>query len=628
MLNVMRKHASSWIIKILLIAIVIVFVFWGVGNFSARQASRVASVNGTTITLSDYQEALNALIEQYRQQLGTPLDDNMITLLRVKEQALDQLINHILTLQEAQKLGLMVTDAEVADFIRNAPFFQTNGVFDSQLYYAFLSQRRQAPEVFESEQRNLLLIRKLERLMSGAAKVSETEVRDWYNWENTMVNIEYVLFSRESNANPGITPEAVADYFEANKERYTTPAMRKILYVKVDPAAYRSGVTIDEDAVIDYYESHPELFNTEKQVEARHILIAVDADTTEAEAQQKATDISTRAKTGENFAELATLFSDCPSKAQGGHLGFFTRGQLVKSFSDTAFSMVPGEISAPVKTEFGWHVIKVESVKEATSQSLDQSREQIVGTLTTLEAQHLAHEAAEQLYENIYESDDLKEQAAAAGLNARDAAVTMAEGLAELGEDSHSVASIAFELDSGETSDVREVNGCYYLIQVTEALSPTIPPLDTVRDTVTADLKKKIQADRARAMADAMAADLLAEKPFSDSARAQGATLKKTGLFKRDAAIPGIGKDVAFTRAAFEIQPDAPIRMTPVEGDAGFYLLRLTERQLPTADVIDEADRTRIATQLIQQKKRSVFQEWMNARRGESDIVIEKGFSG
>lgn len=624
MLDVMRKHAGSWMIKVILIAIVIVFVFWGVGDFKSRRASQAASVNGEIITLADYQRAYNTLVEQYRQQFGANLDENMLALFRVKEQALEQLINHTILIQEARKLGLTVSDAEVATAIRDMPFFHVDGVFDSRRYHAMLSQAHLTPEGFEDEQRKSLLGEKLTRLISGAAKLSDQEIEEWHNWQNAMVNIDYVLFSRTAGDDPVVSPEAVAAYFEAQKDDYQTPPMRKCRYVIFDPAAHRAGITIDEDAIVDYYESHPEQFHAEKKVEARHILIGVDADTDAEAARKKAEDVSGRAKNGEDFAVLATLFSDCPSKSQGGYLGFFAREEMVKPFSEAAFSMSVGEISAPVKTEFGWHVIKVESVKEATTQSLDQSREQIVSVLTQAEAQNVAHEKAERFYEDLYEADDLSAHATAANLTVRETgAFTQGEGPSELGDDRHGVASVAFERDPGETSEIREINGRYYLIQTIERIDATVPPLDAVREAVTADLKKKMRGDRAKLLADAMAVDLRAGKSFSDSANAHDAAVMRTGLFRRDAAIPGIGKDAVFSRIAFEIPPSTPTYSTPVEGDAGFYLLHLAERRLPPADTLGEADRARILSRLLQQKKRSVFQDWMNARRAESKISVE-----
>lgn len=625
MLNVMREHAGSWMIKVILIAIVIVFVFWGVGDFNSRKASRVASVNGEPINMTAYQHAYNALIEQYRQQFGTGLDENMLALFRVKEQALEQVINRTILMQEAQKLGLVVSDAEISISIRNMPHFQTNGVFDSNRYHAILSQNHLTAEDFEMDHRDSLLIDKLTQLISGAAKVSDEEVREWHNWQNAMVNIDYVRFSNDTGDDPEISPEALAEYFEAHKKNYQIPSKRKVRYVRFGPGAYSLGVTVSEAEIADYYESRPELFNIEKQVEARHILIAVDAGTNAEEAEKKATDISKRAKNKEDFAELATLFSDCPSKTKGGHLGFFMRGEMVKPFSDAAFSMTPGEISDPVKTEFGWHVIKVESVKEAVTQSLDQSRKQIVETLTHAEAQRLAHENAERFYADLYETDDFLKQAAAANLTVHETdSFTQKEGPAELGNDRKAIAAVAFELNPGEISDLREINGRYYVIQTIEAMASVIPSLDAVHEAVTADLKKKIRRNQAKASAEAMAADLRAGKSFADSANTHGATIIQTGLFKRDADISGIGRDFAFIRAAFELQPNAPTRSTPVEGSTGFYLLHLTERRLPAADALDEKGRTQLVNQLLQQKKRAAFQAWMAARRAESHVVVEK----
>jgi peptidyl-prolyl cis-trans isomerase D len=127
MLNVMRKHAGSWMIKVILFAIVIVFVFWGVGSFRSREASKVATVNGEIIGVSDFRRVYNNLVEQYRQRFGSSFNDGMIEMLQVKKQALDQLIDRAILLQEAEKLDFQVSDVEVAESIRNTPIFRTTG---------------------------------------------------------------------------------------------------------------------------------------------------------------------------------------------------------------------------------------------------------------------------------------------------------------------------------------------------------------------------------------------------------------------------------------------------------------------------------------------------------------------
>ncbi|BBO81874.1 peptidylprolyl isomerase [Desulfosarcina ovata subsp. sediminis] len=629
MLNVMRKHAGSWMIKIILFAIVIVFSFWGVGSFRSRQASKVATVNDEIIGVTEYQRAYNNLIEQYRRQFGSSLNDGMLEMLRIKQQTLEQLINRTILLQEAKKLGLRVSDEEVADSIVRLPVFQSNGTFDNRRYRALLSQIHLTPEEFEADQKNALLSEKLSRIITGAAKVSAVEAREWYDWRDTTVNVDYVLF--RPNDYTDITPsaEAVADYFEAQKENYKTDPLVKARYVVFDPDAYKKQVSVTEDEIADYYDTHIDEFKNEKKVEARHILIKVDPNAdqaTDQEAKARAEAVAQKARSGEDFAKLAEAFSEGPTKSQGGYLGKFTQAQMVKPFADKAFSMAAGEISDPVKTQFGWHVIKVESVEPAATQTLEQARAQIVKTLTDTKAKTLAYDNAEQFYENTFGKEDLVKNAKTFDLVVLETGAFSRRGPEALGRDREAFAKIAFGLGVDEISDIQEIGGRYYLIQTTETIAARIPELETVNARVTADLKKKMQSDKALESATAMAVEIEGGKAFADSAAGRNLTVNQTGLFKRDASIPGIGSDPAFTQAAFALTPDNATGTEPIEGHAGVYLLHLAERKAPPSDGFDN-EKEKISDLLLRQKQQTVLQDWMTARRAESQVTVEKGYT-
>jgi peptidyl-prolyl cis-trans isomerase D len=628
MLNVMRKHAGSWMIKVILFAIVIVFIFWGVGSFRSRQASKVATVNGEIISATDYRRAYNNLIDQYRQRFGSSLNDGMIEMLQVKKQALDQLIDRALLLQEAEKLGLDVSEAEIAQHIMEAPVFQNNGVFDNRRYLRVLSQVHLTPEEFEVEQKNVLLGQKLTRIIVGAAKVSEAEVRQWYDWQNTSVNIAYVLFNPDRYDNITPSPEEISAYFEDNKNNYKTEPMVKVRYVVFDPADYADQVTVDEDEIADYYDSHLDEFKAEKTVEARHILIKVDPKADEQAnqaAKAKAEEIAQMAKSGQDFAELAKAHSQGPTKDRGGYLGKFTQAQMVKPFADKAFSMSAGEISDPVKTQFGWHVIKVESVEPASTKTLAQSREAIIRTIKERKSQNLAYDKAEQFYEGTFEKDDLVKNAELFDRPVLEAGPFNRRGPEDFARGRGQFANAAFNLNVDEISDIQDVDGRYYIIQPTATIEATVPPLEDVKGNVTTDLTEKLRADKASQEAEAMMADLKSDRPFNEVAAAHGVEIKQTGLFKRDASIPEIGSDPAFSRAAFQLTSVDSTSDQPVKGQAGYYLLQLLERTPPTGDGY-ENEKDQIQRMLLQKKQRTVMQDWMDMRKANGQITIEKTY--
>ncbi len=628
MLNVMRKQAGSWMIKVILFAIVIVFVFWGVGSFRSQEATKVAVVNDEIISVAEYRRAYNNLIDQYRQRFGSSLNDGMIEMLNVKKQALDQLIDRTILLQEAKKLDLRVSDAEVAESIMGTEIFQNNGAFDNRRYQRILAQVHLTPEAFEADQKNILLGQKLTRVIMGAAKVSEAEARQWYDWQNTTVNIDYVLFEPARYRDIDPSAEEIAAFFANQKENYRTDPMVKVRYVVFDPDAFKDQVKVDEEEIKDYYDSNINEFKTEKSVEARHILIKLDpeaSDEADLAAKTRAEEISKMAKDGQDFAELAKTYSEGPTKDRGGYLGKFQRPQMVKPFADKAFSMAPGEISDPVKTQFGWHVIKVESVEEASTKTIEQSSAQIIETLTLRKARNLAYDKAEQFYERCFEKDDLVNNAKTLGLAVMETGAFSRRGPDALGEDKGAFATAAFALQTDEISDVQDIGGRYYLIQPTEAIDAAIPELEAVKSRVKDDLTKKMQDDKAREDAEAMSADLRGGKPFKESAAGHGVDVKQTGFFTRNAAIPEIGSDPKFAEAAFRLSSADNTSDGPVQGSAGFYLLQLSARKSPAADGF-KTEKDSINGMLLRQKQRTVLQDWIDARKSESQVRIEKAY--
>ncbi|WP_269434693.1 SurA N-terminal domain-containing protein [Desulfosarcina alkanivorans] len=624
----MRKHAGSWMIKVVLFAIVIVFVFWGVGSFRSREASKVATVNDEIITVVDYRRAYNNMLDQYRQRFGSSLNDDMIEMLQIKKQALDQLIDRKLLLQEAEHLGLRVSDSEIADSIINTQVFQNNGSFDNRRYRRLLAQVHLTPEEYETDQKQVLLGGKLSRIVMGAAKVSDQEARQWYDWQNASVSVDYVLF--EPARYTGIDPseEAISTYFDANKETYKTDPMVNVRYVVFEPDTYRDQVTVDEDELLDYYETNLAEFKTEKTVEARHVLIKLDANADEdadQAAKSRAEEVAKMARAGQDFAELAQTYSEGPTKDRGGYLGKFQRSQMVRPFADQAFSMAAGDVSDPVKTQFGWHVIKVESVEAASTKTLEESKDRIVKTLTDRKSRNLAYDTAEQFYEGCFEKDDLVNNAKTFKLAVMEAGPFSRVGPEVLGTGKGAFANAAFALKADEISDIQDIDGRYYLIQQTETIDAAIPGLETVTERVKADLTKKIQADKAKADADAMAAALSEGGAFDQIAAQRGATVKNTGLFARSAAIPDIGSDPEFSEAAFQLSSVGDTSGQPVRGGAGFYLMRLAERKAPDAGAF-ESEKESIRSMLLRQKQRTVFQDWIDSRKADSQIIIEEAY--
>jgi peptidyl-prolyl cis-trans isomerase D len=630
MLSLMRKHAGTWMIKVILGAIVIVFVFWGVGSYTSRQSGRVAKVNGTIITLDDYRASYNNLIEQVRQSFGNNLNDELIKMLQLRKRALDQLIDKALMLQAAEKLKLTVSNEELAKFIRNIGAFQTAGVFDSGRYINTLNRNRLTPEAFEVQQREALIIDKLQSLITGSIKVSDLEAQQWYIWNNTEVDIDYFFFEPQRYRDIKPTDEEIRNYFEQHKDSYKTDPTIKVRYLYFNPEDYAARVTLSEDEIRDYYESHLDEFKIPKTVEARHILIKVDQNASAEEdesARKKAEEIFKLAKEGQDFAELARKYSEGPTKAKGGYLGTFRREEMVKPFSDKAFSMNAGDISEPVRTPFGWHIIKVEKVNPAKTLTLKEAEPEIRIKLKADRSKNMAYDEAEAVYDATYENQNLDSIVAQHNLKIRTTDFFTQKNPPKEIKNPARFAAAAFSLPVNEISAVQDFGDGYYLLEVVDKVPSQVPELKTVEDKVKNDLLKEKQDHRARDEANMLLTELKNGQSLAGVSQKFNIPVKQTGFFKRNGSIPEIGAESELSRIAFKLSDKNKLPEEVIRGQKGYYVISFRKRQEPSLEGF-EKEKEAITERLLQQKTVKTVDAWIARLRSESDISVEEKLLG
>jgi len=651
MLYLMRKHATSWFIKLVLSAIVIVFVFWGVGSFREGKVNRVAEVNGNVITIDQYYDAYNNLIEGYKRQFGDNFDESMLDALNIKQQVVNSLIERELIVQEAQRLNIRVTDEELAKSIQSISYFQKDGIFDNRYYVNVLRRNRMSPEQFESSQRQSLLLGKLRELVMGSVKVSDEEAREWFDFNNEKVNLDYVAFESESYTQSTPTQEEIEAYYEDNKDNYKTDLEVKVAYVLFAKETYKPEISISEEQIKLYFESNKSDFESPKTVEARHILLKADASAApekDEAVKARANEIYLKAKEKDaDFAKLATDFSEGPSKDRGGYLGSFKKEDMVKPFSDKAFSMKPGEISEPVRTSFGWHIIKVENVNEAVALTIGEATPEIRQKLIDDAADTRAYDAAEDFYDTLYD-DALTEAAKASGITAVVTDFFGQRGPSTVSRDRYSFARKAFDLKENQISDIVGLDKGYYIIQLLEKQEPFVQELVVVQDRVEKDLLKEMQLKAAFNDAlqclKSITTDSGAEsntqtskeqtsltqttdqKTTSQSAMAEAQyNFTSTGLFKRNEAIPEIGQEKEINKAAFELTQSDPIGYTVYKGYKGYYVIRLKERIQPDDDEFKESLKS-VKDTIRQNRESRFFDDWIKRLKMNSKIEIEERF--
>jgi len=627
MLNLMRKNAGTWLIKILLGAIVLVFVFWGVGSFRDRGVGLVASVNGDPIMIEEYNETYNRLLEQIKQRYGNRLNDEMLKMLQVKKQAMDQLIEKKLLLTEANRLNFQVSDEELSSTIKAIPAFMDNGNFDNRRYRAVLAQNRLTPESFELKQREFILMDKIRSLVSDSVKVSDSEVEDSYQWKNSQIKIDYVLFDPSLINDIRLSEDEIKAYFDTHKDTYKTEPKRKAAYLQFTPEMFHSKVSLADSEIKDYFEANSGEFNTPKTIEASHILIKVDqndnAELVE-KAREKALMVLKMAKAGKDFAELAKQYSDDPGGKNGGHLGTFKRDDMVEVFGEKAFSMNPGEISDPVKTQFGWHIIKVEKVNEASTLTFEQARPKIINKLTNEKAKNIANEEAFATYNAALNAETLSNVAATLKQQ-----LIITEPFGRNGptgvKNPAKFGAVAFELSLNAISDIIDSGDAYYILQVVEDIPETIPELGLVAERVRADLTKEKQNEQALKDARQCLSDLKSGKLLKEYQGKKGVKNGSTDFFKRNDRIPDIGYEREMSSAAFGLSSEKKYADEPIKGQKGYYVIAFKERK--TADPAGLADeKGQITEMLTTQKQRRTFEDLLTSLRNSGKIVVENGY--
>ncbi|OEU58151.1 MAG: hypothetical protein BA862_12705, partial [Desulfobulbaceae bacterium S3730MH12] len=406
MLQLLRNKAQSTFIQIIVVIIALVFIFWGVGTnmMGSREAALV--VNGEEISFQQFQRAYDSAYQRLSDQFGGNVPKGIAESLGIKQQVINQLIQTSLLRQGAKEMGLVISSEEVQTIIKEMVQFQENGGFSIEQYKAVLASNRLAPNKFESSLQYDRLSETAAREISSFVTVAtDYEIEDIFNRVNRKISLNYVKISPAGFSDQvEIDDTILSDWFETVKEQYKTEPQLKLKYLAFTYDSVGKKIEVDNTKIEEYYQANLNSYKVAEQRHARHILFKAeenDPETLHTEQSENASEVLKLAQDGADFAELATEYSEGPSKTSGGDLGFFEQGSMVPIFDTTVFAMKPGEISEVIKTRFGYHIILLEEIKPAITRELQDVRESIVGTLQRKEAENIAFQVANSAYEGI-----------------------------------------------------------------------------------------------------------------------------------------------------------------------------------------------------------------------------------
>jgi peptidyl-prolyl cis-trans isomerase D len=613
MLDRMRRHKGwlKWSLAIVVLTFVLLYVpqFINPTGAGATATGVIASVNGREIPAVEYQRVYTAQIARMRQMYGD-IPDTALRQLGIGQRIVDQLVNDEAVVAEAERLGFTVTDGELRARLLESPTFQENGVFVGwDRYRQMLASGRPPlrPAEYEEDVRRSLLAEKLQAAVTGWIRVTDSEVDEEYRRRIEKVKLELAVFTADKFRSAVAPTDAdLTAHFDGHKETYRVPEKRRVRYLAIEAEGLRSKMAVTPQEVETRYRETIQTYATPEQIRASHILLKTEGKD-EAAVRKIAEGLLARVKSGGNFATLATEFSeDEGSKAQGGDLDYFGRGAMVKEFEDAAWALQPGDVSELVKTNFGFHIIKLIDRRPAVTRSLDEVRTQIEDALRFEKARAEATRLAAEIAPQIKRPADLDRMAASHNLTVGDSGLFGREeplsgiGFAPL------VAAEAFTLQTDSVSGQLTTPQGFAFIALSEVKPSYLPAIDEVREKVRTDVTRIKAIELAQARATTMAQ--AARNGFAAAARAAGVDVKSTELVTRGVAYPEVGVSEALDEAVFALE--AGETGMPIALDDAVVVARVVERQTIDQTLL-EAERETIRTQLRQQRAGTFFSAYV-----------------
>jgi len=630
MLTILRKHATSWMLKGILLLVAVTFISWGgYSFFRDKKLDYAARVNGVVIHIKDYQEAFQGILKRYREAMGPALTDKMIEELRIRENVLEELISRTLILQEADRLGLRVSDEELRMAIESFPSFQVNGQFDHRLYERFLRLNRMTSEDFERMQReNLLYTKTVNLVRLNGAKVSEEEVLETYLYENEKINLRFVKISPSAFRGQVSANEVeIKDYYQKQQEEFRIPTYLKVQYLAFRPSDIEPKIQISPDEIKRYYEQRKESFKVPKRVRAREILIQVNPQDSAEQIEQKrkkAEEILEKAKKTKDFASLAKQVSESETAQKGGDLGWLHKGNIEEFLEKPIFSLKVGDLSNVIRGEKGFYIFKAEEVTEEKEKSFEEVKDQIQQGLKKEKAKAEASRRADDAFYSLFRSREIDKYAREKEVPIKTTPF-FKEGdeIPEIGR-APSFHSAAFSLKIGEISAVVSIPPNFYILKLVDKKESRIPTLEEVKEEVIRKITTKKMDEKARQTAEEIHQQIQSGIEIQEVLKQKDYSMEETGLFNRaSGVIPKIGPAGEWMTALASLTEKKPLPKEPFRTKEGYFVVKLLASE-PANPKNFEQVKKNLEKRLIYQKQEEFFRNWLQNLRSKAKIEINK----
>ncbi len=624
MLKFMRKHANSWLVGIIIGAIIVVFVLWGIGTFRSAQFQVVAKVNGTNIYLPEFLRAQQQLYRVYQERLGSDFNEELAKSLNLKAQTLNQMIDEILIRQAGERLGLTVTDAELRQFIQKNPIFADERGFNEKRYYQILARQRLPASDYEAYERQRLAIQKVINFITSFAKVTDADLEEAFRLENEAVRVEYlVLDPGRFLSRQQATPAEVEALYQKNPERFREPEKFQADVLLLPYERFAKDLKADPQQLERFYYENLEQFSQPQAVRVQEVRLDLPTGVSPAERrrfQQLAESLLVSGRQGLPL-EQVLRGQNLPTglRLEVKDLGVVKRGQQPPGWDEVVFSLKKGELGLAATAQ-AFHLVQVQEIVETQTPPLATIQPQVEKSWRQAEAARRAQQQAEALRSQMVQSS-LAEVARQQQLPFQSTPLLSAQDpLPGLGHQP-AISRAALALKPKEVSKPLPVADGVVLLQLLSRQESRIPPWEQIQDRVAAAVRQEKAQAAAAQEARQILSRLQQGEPLAKVADQAGLKVKDSGFFTRSQGFPGLTQSREATIAAFSLSSRQRLPAEPVPGDAASLILIWKDRKQPSAEQLAQV-REELQKNLLEIKRQLVFSQWLAEERQRAKIKV------
>ncbi|MEO6162727.1 MAG: SurA N-terminal domain-containing protein [Candidatus Binatia bacterium] len=632
MLDFLRKRKRNWAILFLLGLIIIVFVaFYGGNTMGDRTTSEVAMINGEPISQREFAAEYQRTVERYREMLKGQLTDEMIKGLNLKGNIVETLVQKKLVLQEAQSLGLMATDDDVAHQLAKVPEFQVAGRFNKERYLQLLQANRLQPAQFEEDQRDQITLQRLYSIIVDSVQVSDAEVRERYRLDQEKINLQFVKLSANDFASQvKLTDEDSKKFYDRNKESFKEPLKIQVEYLTYPFEQFAANAQVGAKEIEEYYQNNQKSkFHRPREAKIRYIALAI-APTASAEEKKavlaKAEAIIKDARRGKDFAQLAKKDSADPTAAKGGDVGWVVQGQMPPAVDKLIFGIGKGDVSDPVETPGGVQIFKIDDVRAEKNLTLKEATAEITQILKTDQAKKAAGQAADNDRVKAQAGTEFTKLAQASGIAAKETKLfAVGEILPEFGQN-QDIYKIAFGLGQKDVSQIVEANSAYIFLRLKQRKEPVVPPLESVKEQVEKGAKDAKAYELTLQKGNSLLDQLKKAKDLAKLAGANDLKAEETGWFQRNAPqLPKIGDLAELRGSGLSVSAQKPVADRLYTQKDAAYILAFKESQPADMEQF-EKEKVLLKKQALVESRQRALAKYLESLKAKAKIDFNNDF--